>query len=194
MAGASALERFEQEEQEDKSSSQAVHEIRSALGIQSKPRLRLTMTQWASSFDRMALAFQFTEQWDLHASMAHKDVCMAIAEKSHIGNRRQWLAIEYDRLARREGSQASFSQMPGFDVNVESLSVNKTLLMQAEAEDDRLNAQNAKPPQQQPHHHFSDLKGKGKGKGKFGNGKFQDLKREREAGPDSAPAIKRPPY
>ena len=193
MHGASALERFEQQEQEEKASSQAVHEIRSALGIQSKPRLRLTMTQWASSFDRMALAFQFTDQWDLHASMAHKDVCMAIAEKSHIGNRRQWLAIEYDRLARREWSQASFSQMPGFDVNVESLTVSKTLLMQAEAEYDRLNAQNAKPPPP-PQHHFSDLKGKGKRKGKHGKGEFQDLKREREAGPDGAPAAKRLPY
>ena len=83
--------------------------------------------------------------------------------------------------------------MPGFDVNVESLTVSKTLLMQAEAEYDRLNAQNAKPPQP-PQHHFSDPKGKGKGKGKYGKGKFQDLKREREAGPDGAPAAKRPPY
>ena len=156
--------------------------------------MRLTMTQWASAFDRMALAFEFTDQWKLHASMAHKDVCLAIAEKAHIGNRRQWLAIEYDRLARRQWSQAVFSQMPGFNVNVESLSVSATLLMQAEAEYDRLNAQNAKPPQQQPHNHFSDIKGKGKGKGKHNKGKFQDFKREREAGPDGAPAAKRGPY
>ena len=39
-----------------------------------------------------------------------------------------------------------------------------------------------------------DPKGKGKGKGKYSKGKFQDLKREREAGPDSAPAAKRPSY
>ena len=45
-----------------------------------------------------------------------------------------WLAIVYDRLARKQWSERSLVNEAGFDIESECLTLNKDLLSDAEAE------------------------------------------------------------
>ena len=82
---------------------------------------------------------------------------------SAAGKRRQaWLAMIYDRLARKEWSERAAANETTFDVNVTSSALQQSILFAAEAEYDRetVQADKDKPRTQDKGHQ----KGKGKGK------------------------------
>ena len=127
---------------EDEEPSKAVRDLARALGGKEKTKVKLTMLQWQAAFDRYALAAAAAKQWDLHASMAHKDVVFQVAAQAPSKGRRQWLGIIYDELARRDWAERTFSGDSKLDVNVASLELCTKLLNKAELVFDQQAASN----------------------------------------------------
>ena len=61
-------------------------------------------------------------------------VCSQVASRSKASGCEPWLAIIYDRLARRQWSERTQTNEPGFQVKAAARSLCKELLMEAEAE------------------------------------------------------------
>ena len=104
--------------------------------------------QWQMAFDRGALASAVCNQWSYASAMAHKNNCLKIAVRAELSSppRRHWLAVIYDRLARREWQELAFHNSVDFNVNEVSLREDPCILKSAEAEYDRLTAEDKRAP------------------------------------------------
>ena len=185
----------EDDDKGDSALAQATSRLADAWGAPHKVnKKRLDILSWQVAFDKYAVAAHSCNQWSFGASMAHKEICLRIAFRATKEGRRQWLGVVYDEIARDMWANRARSGDPTFDINQVCLQEDSDILAEAKF----LFDQEAQPQKDRKAfdkgNHSFDPKGKGKGKGKYSKGKFQDLKREREAGPDSAPAAKRPPY
>ena len=99
--------------------------------------VKLTMAQWGCAFDRYALGAAACGQLSYTAALAHKDICLQVGERAGAKMRRPWLAIVYDRIARRIWCERAFENEQGFSVDRACVELSEALLLQAEAEFDR---------------------------------------------------------
>ena len=112
------------------------------LGYQEKPQKGLTIMQWQLACDRFAIAAAACDQLKYTSAMAHKVVCMKVAARADAKGRSQWLAVIYDRLARKHWAEMAYYNTDGFDVNVASLQVDNGLLDDAMEEFDETSKRN----------------------------------------------------
>ena len=112
-------------------------------GDKGRASKRMPILHWQMAFDRGALASAVCNQWSYASAMAHKNNCLKIAVRAELTSppRRHWLAVIYDRLARREWQELAFHNSVDFNVNEVSLREDPCILKSAEAEFDRLMAE-----------------------------------------------------
>ena len=117
-------------------------------GDKGRASKRMPILQWQMAFDRGALASAVCNQWSYASAMAHKNNCLKIAVRAELTSppRRHWLAVIYDRLARREWQELAFHNSVDFNVNEVSLREDPCILKSAEAEFDRIMAEDRKAP------------------------------------------------
>ena len=63
--------------------------------------------------------------------MQHMDNCMELADENRSDGRAQAIAITYDEVARKVWAEKSRAGVPGFDVNEESLRIDRELVHKA---------------------------------------------------------------
>ena len=117
-------------------------------GDKGRASKRMPILQWQMAFDRGALASAVCNQWSYASAIAHKNNCLKIAVRAELTSppRRHWLAVIYDRLARREWQELAFHNSVDFKVNEVSLREDPCILKSAEAEFDRIMAEDKKAP------------------------------------------------
>lgn len=118
--------------------SQAIRDLAKALGASSKQKRYLSVFQWQVAFDQYAVAAAAAQQWSFVSSMAHKSVCLQIAQQADSKNRRHHLAVLYDELARGEFSKRAYAGDPSFHRDIVCKTIDDQILSRAEALYDQL--------------------------------------------------------
>ena len=116
---------------EEEEPSDAVIEMRRALGIKSKPRKTLNFLQWQAAFDNYAIAAAAVGQWSYTSALAHRSICLKIAYHSLREKRRHSLAIWYDDLARQKWSKCAYGADPFFNIDYASCTRDEEILKEA---------------------------------------------------------------
>jgi len=78
------------------------------------------------------LAADATGQMAYAVSIAHKNICLQVAQRAPLSKRKAWLGSVYDALARQKWADLSMAS-ESFDVNAAATRLDEVLLRQAEA-------------------------------------------------------------
>ena len=143
-----ATELREQEALEDKSNPQlhATQLLAQSLGAPVKPKKYLSFINWLCGFRHAAHSYNASGMWHFTAILAHEQNCMQIAVEAEHDNRRTWLAVIYDHMARRKWHELAYANRSDFDVNIASLAIDDRVLKLAEKEWDAVNRTPAPGP------------------------------------------------
>ena len=129
--------------------------LRAAASGRAKPetKQRLTITQWLAAFEQYAFAASATGQITYGALKTHVNTCLRAAEMDTRHGMKMALAIEYDKLTRKEWARKSSMNVPDFNIRASTAIINSEILALAKQNTEHEGGR------------------KGKGKGKDGNDK-----------------------
>ena len=129
---------------------------------------RLNLLQWFVAFEQYAIAADVCKQWSFSSAMAHKRVCCEAGARAAKTNKRHYVAIIYDQLARRRWSDAAYALGESFSVDQECLRFDWDIYQ------DAIDIYSAEQGQHDGNNKRTGDERKGKGKGDKHKGHWHD--------------------